>query len=155
MRHEFQVLTLMHHLARSTHLLSIARTRSASARHSIQHVVQCEEGAPHYTHMKADENALAKRWRTESKTPGKLALLMSSITSSAPLWIASQTPSLSFVFDSCPSLISNARMKQVVRPSPIAPAGMSLAHFVATVATAVATAVATGPICVATVATAK
>ena len=105
--------------------------------------------------MKADENALAKRWRTESKTPGKLALLMSSITSSAPLWIPSQTPSLSFVFDSCPSLISNARIQQVVRPSPTAPAGMSLAHFVATVATAVATAVATGPICVATVATTK
>jgi len=35
------------------------------------------------------------------------------------------------------------------------PIGTSLAHFVATVATAVVTAVATGPICVATVVTAR
>jgi hypothetical protein len=145
----------MHHLARSAHLLSIAWTRSAYTQHSIQHVVQCEEGAPQYTHIEADENALAKRWRTEGKTLGELALLMSSITPSASLWIPSQTTSLSFVFDNSPSLISNARMQQVVRPSPGAPAGASLTHFVATVATAVATAVATGPICVATVATAN
>jgi predicted anti-sigma-YlaC factor YlaD len=46
-------------------------------------------------------------------------------------------------------------MQQVVRPSLGAGAGTILTRFVATVATAVATAVATGPFCVATVATAK
>ena len=39
--------------------------------------------------------------------------------------------------------------------APGTPAGTTLTRFVATVATAVATAVATGPFCVATVATAK
>ena len=46
-------------------------------------------------------------------------------------------------------------MQQAVRPSLGAGAGTTLTRFVATVATAVATAVATGPFCVATVATAK
>ena len=31
---------------------------------------------PQYTHMKDIEIALAKRWRTEGKTPGEIALLL-------------------------------------------------------------------------------
>ena len=94
---------------------------------------------PQYTHMKAMEIALAKCWRIEGKTPGEIALLLKRDVKT----IRKQTDKK-----------KSTTMQQAVRASLGAGADTSLTYFVATVATAVATAVATGPFCVATVATA-
>ena len=123
--------------------------------------------------MKAIEIALAKRWRTEGKTPGEIALLLKRdvktirkqtdqkkprakvMKGGRPPMPATVDTVLQFCFWHSSDSRYDTTMQQAVRPSLGAAADTSLTRFVATVATAVATVVATPTFCVATVATVK
>ena len=67
--HSFQILALMRHLAQAIN----SATAHCSPRVSIQRrfFEMPETGLPHYTHMKADEIALASRWYLDDEQCGR------------------------------------------------------------------------------------
>ena len=161
--HSFQILALMRHLAQAIN----PATAHCSPRISIQRrfFEMPETGLPQYTHMKAVhpheqcgrtvEAANGSSRRQRPKSPcmhcshhalgvnGCSTLLLRASTSLSPPSILPQAniQVLISIFNSC-----------IVHLVPGVPTGTSLTHFVATVATAVAAAVAAGPFHVAAVA---